>query len=1552
MADSYRGLYIKIGADDVEFQKTIASMVKAANRAQADIVRINKALKFDPASAEMMATKVQLLGEKIQATAAKFASLRAAEETLKTDIAKNQTKSFDNLSMSVATTTENLERTNASIEQVRGSLQQIAKDNNLEKLAREKDINKLVAGLRTVSSEAEKLGAKYERLSVLQKQYTEEFNEVRKVDQLRSVRIEMELLAAETRETMREFVQLKATTAIIEDQSDAFKKARKELDLMTRAASSLEEQMRVIDSALQFDPTSVDAMIRKQRQLREEFSLSTGRAKELKVQIEELRKTTGVKSKNELSESMRLEFERTKEEAARTEQVVKQLEGELEGLRVQEKELARQEIMHAGSEEDLRKIANATVDVKNRIQQLIEKLEEERKTAKAAMEAFEPYEAIASLERLENELTQTEAKARAAGRALESFSQSTTMSYHTLRSIGSALYSTITPAVIMAGYRMISYAEETDAAFRNLVKTVNTNSTDMLESLRSAALEYSKTHATSAATMLEMESLGAQMGLTIDQLDSFGRVASNLDISTDMDADNIALSLGQLNNIMHLSGENFEQLGDALVRLGNNMPAQESTIMNVTQRIAGMGTIVGFSADELLAWATAIAATGQKAESSGTAISKTMSMIESAVQAGDEQLDLFAKTAHMTSEEFAEAWNTSPSEALQRFILGLKNLDETGGSVDQRLIQLGITGVRQKQALLGLTQTVGVLNDALVMSKDAWDGVDDEWGNAGDAANEAARKSEGFSGAVQILSNNAGVLSDTLASTLTPVVRALGEALGGMASVLKNMPEPLKQATIRFTAMIAAAGPSLTLFSSIKKGLSELPDKYDKWIAKQKLAAEAAKEEAAAVTVDTVAKKTNAEFTGIVAAKSKLFETSLKAATVAQKALNIAMTAMTGIGIITFVASAIGAIIGLAGSLYEAAYASDEFRKKVGKSNDEAKASAQDYEETNAQMEKSSARVKQQAEDMAGLAEEWNELSNKTDKTADDYDRLLVIEGKLKKSSTTIADFFNDGRYAAEGAGKELIKLAEAEGQVLIQENKRSQYAKKIEQQTSAIENEKSALEDLEKAQKIVDQYKELDASGEWVNPIEFSASLDALEKAKQDHEIYAKQVAETTEEVEKLEDEVGKEDALLSKLQLAYKKTAIGAMSVQGASEKYGVTVEELTGYIQTQKEAMLELDEQAISETASTIETLAENSEIMRKVLANAGYDSQQLASQLEVLGMSAAEFNEYLLSVKDSILDVFNAKELGEQLNTDQMYSNLANNFDLLARQSRDITTLFRETGYAFNADFIEKIQEAPGQMIGVMEELTEAWNSGNEDAIAESQAFIDSFKEFGEAGMLEAAEAARATSDAMKQATGDVMEEGAKGIEENSDDMTNAAGEIADSVVEKFDLYDELFEQAVNGANGYIQGWMSKLPEAMGTLEYFTNSVLGVIPRTQQSNSPSKKTRSYGQDFGEGYGLGISDEYKYIVSKAEQASNIALQALNYDPSQFAQTVGNIAYNANTGHYAALAGAYTNAVAPINSGDTYNVYINDNKINDNEAIKDGVIGILYEAKRVGDM
>ena len=449
----------------------------------------------------------------------------------------------------------------------------------------------------------------------------------------------------------------------------------------------------------------------------------------------------------------------------------------------------------------------------------------------------------------------------------------------TVKSIGMTLSATITPLITGIGYSMLDASSTVDAAYRDMRKTVD-GTEEQFESLRKSAIEFSRTHVTSADQILQIEAIGGELGIATENLETFAEVISNIDVATNLDVEGAADALGHLANIMNLTESDYVGFSDALVRLGNNGASTETEIANIAERIGSMASIVGMSAPDVLAWSSSIASTGQNAEAAGTAISKTMSFFETAVAAAGGTIDtsfgaidravqeggaslvvfsnLMGQTAddfteawasdpdavfgeltesvegakkslqgiadvtHMSADEFAKAWESDPTKVLQAFIKGLNEVEDSGGSADAVLQGFGITSVRQKQAIEGLMQTIGGLDDNLRMSDDAWNGISDQWGQAGDAANEAAKKAEGFSGQMQILKNMWQIFLSELGEGAVPWIKTFSGVVTDLSTWFSSLTAETKKWVVAAGGISALTGPILSMGASFATAWGEV----------------------------------------------------------------------------------------------------------------------------------------------------------------------------------------------------------------------------------------------------------------------------------------------------------------------------------------------------------------------------------------------------------------------------------------------------------------------------------------------------------------------------------------------------------------------------------------------------------------------------------------------------------------------------------------------------------------------------------------------------------
>ena len=107
-------------------------------------------------------------------------------------------------------------------------------------------------------------------------------------------------------------------------------------------------------------------------------------------------------------------------------------------------------------------------------------------------------------------------------------------------------------------------------------------------------------------------------------------------------------------NIMESSEESIENIGAAIVALGNSEAATEGDIAALSLRLATDAKLIGLTEANVLALAAGLPSLGINAEAGGTALSRVFSTIGKAIESGGgKELEAFGKAVGGTGGEFA-----------------------------------------------------------------------------------------------------------------------------------------------------------------------------------------------------------------------------------------------------------------------------------------------------------------------------------------------------------------------------------------------------------------------------------------------------------------------------------------------------------------------------------------------------------------------------------------------------------------------------------------------------------------------------------------------------------------------------------------------------------------------------------------------------------------------------------------------------------------------------------------------------------------------------------
>jgi len=288
------------------------------------------------------------------------------------------------------------------------------------------------------------------------------------------------------------------------------------------------------------------------------------------------------------------------------------------------------------------------------------------------------------------------------------------------RAVGSTLNRSLTLPIVALGAGALVAAISFESAFTGIRKTVNATEAEFAE-LEVGIRQMAKEIPTSANELAKIGEVAGQLGVEAGSLLEFTRVVADLAETTNIVGEEGALALAQFMNVMQTAEGDIDKIGSTIVDLGNNSATTEADILKMAQRLASIGPIVGLSEAEVLSMAAAFSSVGLAAESGGTAITRTMITMAESVNAGGEELELFAAVAGTTTDEFAMRFETDAVGALDQFIQGLASLDAAGGDVFAVLDELGLDAIRVRDALLLASNAGDLLPDAIERGNAAWE---------------------------------------------------------------------------------------------------------------------------------------------------------------------------------------------------------------------------------------------------------------------------------------------------------------------------------------------------------------------------------------------------------------------------------------------------------------------------------------------------------------------------------------------------------------------------------------------------------------------------------------------------------------------------------------------------------------------------------------------------------------------------------------------------------------------------------------------------------------
>ena len=380
-----------------------------------------------------------------------------------------------------------------------------------------------------------------------------------------------------------------------------------------------------------------------------------------------------------------------------------------------------------------------------------------------------------------------------------------------MQAAGRVLTLGITAPLVGVAAASVKASIDFESSFTGVRKTVNATEPELqalADGFRDLALELP----TNVNELNKIGEAAGQLGIQTENILGFTETMAALGETTNLSAEAASTSLARLANITGLQQDEFDNLGSAIVGLGNNFATTESEIVDFGLRIAGAGELAGLSEGEILGIGTAMSSIGVQAEAGGTAVQKVLNEINQSVATGDEELRVFAEVAGMTAEQFSAAFREDAAGAFESFVTGLGTQGDKSFTVME---DLGLESERVIRAFLGLANSGDLLSRAMEEGTEAFED------NSALAAEVALRYGTTAS-QIKILWNHLTELRIVLGNQLLPALLSLVDiakpVLLFVISAVEwwsKWPGPLKVASLAVLALVAAVGPALLIGGTI-----------------------------------------------------------------------------------------------------------------------------------------------------------------------------------------------------------------------------------------------------------------------------------------------------------------------------------------------------------------------------------------------------------------------------------------------------------------------------------------------------------------------------------------------------------------------------------------------------------------------------------------------------------------------------------------------------------------------------------------------------------------
>lgn len=459
-------------------------------------------------------------------------------------------------------------------------------------------------------------------------------------------------------------IEFTADTAELEKLSAELENSKQEVAKLTKEYEQLKKQSDLVDT-FKKQKTELEQVNEKTRQLKNQ-------TQQLAVELSKTEKPT--KAQAAQLERLRKQSKAAADSATKQAAELQKTRKALTDAGIDTKKLAANEIrLKRSLDETNQSLTRASVQHKKLARSIVESNEAAKLSARANNESSQSLKQLA---------LNAAGAATAAGALVVGFTKSVSQSIALERALGSVRKTT----------------EGTRQQFNQLRKDLE---------------ELSIASGTSAVDLASIAAAGGQLGVGIENLTEFTRLANVMSVAFAIAAEDAARSTATLANVFDRPIDSISGLADAINVLGNNTNATESQIVDALSRIGGTAKGFGLAAENAAALVDALIAMGEPPETAAVALSGMLVKLQNINVAGAKSKRALDSIG-ISASELADRIQADPQVALDGFLQTLSELDSRQASevINQ------IFGEEQARKIVKLVGNLDQYKEALALVSD------------------------------------------------------------------------------------------------------------------------------------------------------------------------------------------------------------------------------------------------------------------------------------------------------------------------------------------------------------------------------------------------------------------------------------------------------------------------------------------------------------------------------------------------------------------------------------------------------------------------------------------------------------------------------------------------------------------------------------------------------------------------------------------------------------------------------------------------------------------